>query len=157
TGSESRIQMESKPGSLFPGTREPRKGRNHTEGNATTPLRQPQRLRIQTPQIHSVCRRLPVRLYRPSDGSRRNEGKNHNVPQNGTETHLISRKNADDACPRGQSKVSRLRNRYYAQLRQVRQPKTTSRQWQSRIVHTRGRHANKAQTVSQGREADTSP
>src|SRR6266478_6410817 len=149
--------MESQTSVLLPGKGEPRKDRNDTEGNATTPLRKPTRPRIQTPQIHSVCRRLPVRPYRPHGGSRRNQGKNHNVPQNGIETHLISRKNADDACPHGQSKVSRLRNRYYAQLRQVRQPKTTSRQWQSRIVHTRGRHVHKAQTVSQGREADTSP
>ena len=41
TGSESGIQMESSPGSLLPEQREPRKGRNHTEGDATTPLWQP--------------------------------------------------------------------------------------------------------------------
>src|SRR5437879_13786240 len=111
--------MESPPGSLVPEQTEPRKSRNHTEGNATTPLRKPTRPRIQTPQIYSVCRRLPVRLYRSSDGSRRNQGKNHNVPQNGTETHLVSRKNADDACPYRRSKVSRLRNRNYEQVRQV--------------------------------------
>ena len=101
--------------------------------------------------IHSLCRRHPVRPHRPRDGSRRNQGKNHHVPQHGTETHLISRKNADDACPHRQSKVSRLRNRYYEQPRQVRSPQTTRRQRQSRPVHTRGRHADKAQTVSQGR------
>src|SRR5437667_10823342 len=137
--------MESKPGSLFPGQREPRKGRNHTEGHATTPLRKPTRPRIQTPKIYSVCRRLPVRLYTSPDGSRSNQGKNHHVPQNGTETHLVSRKNADDACPLGQSKVSQLRHRYDAQARQVRQPKTTRRLWQSRTVHSRGSHAHKAQ------------
>src|SRR5881628_900845 len=57
--------MESKPGSLFPGQREPRKGRNHTEGNATTPLRKPTRPRIQTPKIYSVCRRLPLGFIGP--------------------------------------------------------------------------------------------
>src|SRR5438128_9129631 len=102
--------MESKPGSLFPGQREPRKGRNHTEGNATTPLRKPTRPRIQTPKIYSVCRRLPVRLYRSSNGSQRNEGKNHNVPKNASKTHIVSRKNANDACPLGQNKLSRLRH-----------------------------------------------
>src|SRR5437763_3501747 len=33
-----------------------RKGRNHTEGNATTPLRKPTRPRIQKTKIYSVCR-----------------------------------------------------------------------------------------------------
>src|SRR5437870_4222902 len=95
--------MESKTSVLLPGKGEPRKDRNDTEGNATTPLRKPKRPRIQTPKIHSVCRRLPVRPYRPHGGSRRNQGKNHHVPQNGTETHLISRKNETIAripgCP----------------------------------------------------------
>src|SRR5439155_25539924 len=116
---QTRIQMESKTTVLLPGKGEPRKDRNDTEANATTPLRKPQRHRIKTTQTHSVCRRLPVRPYRPHGGSRRKQGKNHNVPHNGTETHLISRKNADDACPYRQSTVSRLRNRHYEQVRQV--------------------------------------
>src|SRR6266516_3235054 len=67
--------MESKTSVLLPGKGEPRKDRNDTEGNATTTLRKHQRPRIQTPQIHSVCRRLPVRPYRPHGGSRSNKGK----------------------------------------------------------------------------------
>jgi retron-type reverse transcriptase len=42
TGSESGIQMESQPGRLLPEQREPRKGRNHTEGDATTPRWKPE-------------------------------------------------------------------------------------------------------------------
>ena len=49
----------------------------------------------------------------PIDGSRRNQGKNSNIPCNRAETDLISRKNADNACPYGQSTISRLRNRDY--------------------------------------------
>ena len=56
--------------------------------------RKPTRPRIQTPPDTCYADDI-LRMSRARDGSRRNQGENHHVPQHGTETHLISRKNAD--------------------------------------------------------------
>jgi len=111
-GKEPGIRARGKPTTNRKTSRRPGKGQSLTTGAEKTPLQNPRRPRVEKVARSPLGGRWSLRIRRPFCRSPPDESAESLVAPHGAQTHLSSRKNADDACPHRQRAMPWVRNRH---------------------------------------------